>query len=139
MNLADAIRFTGYVPFADPPALYSLAEMFVFLGLRGIGPAGRRGKACGTPVIAGRTAALAEAAGAPCCRSVNSMPTRSATRSRRWRAVASVREHLAALGAQRVRLFSWSRAARETLEVYRRVANRPCPRLRQSRDTQRWA
>src|SRR5262249_30621084 len=30
---ARAITFTGYVPFADLPALYNLAEMFVFPSL----------------------------------------------------------------------------------------------------------
>src|SRR5471030_3254361 len=29
-NVAHAINFTGYVPFDDLPALYSLAEMFVY-------------------------------------------------------------------------------------------------------------
>ena len=30
LEVGDAIRFTGYVPFDDLPAIYSLAEMFVF-------------------------------------------------------------------------------------------------------------
>src|SRR5580765_181368 len=30
LQIADAIRFTGYVPFADLAAFYNLAEMFVF-------------------------------------------------------------------------------------------------------------
>ena len=30
LQIAGAVRFTGYVPFDDLPALYNLAEMFVF-------------------------------------------------------------------------------------------------------------
>ena len=50
----DAIRFTGYVPFEDLPALYNLAEMFVFPSIyEGFGLPVIEAMACGAPVITG--------------------------------------------------------------------------------------
>ena len=60
----DAVHFTGYVPFEDLPALYSLAEMFVFPSMyEGFGLPVIEAMACGTPVITGRAAALSEVGG----------------------------------------------------------------------------
>src|SRR3954471_18931742 len=64
LEVDDALRFTGYVPFADLPALYSLAEMFVFPSIyEGFGLPVVEAMACGAPVITGRTAALSEIGG----------------------------------------------------------------------------
>ena len=53
-GLDHAIRFTGYVPFEDLPALYSLAEMFVFPSMHeGFGLPVVEAMACGVPVITG--------------------------------------------------------------------------------------
>ena len=57
LQVEDAVRFTGYVPFDDLPALYSLAEMFVFPSLyEGFGLPVIEAMACGTPVITGHVA-----------------------------------------------------------------------------------
>src|SRR5438046_48684 len=64
LNVAHAINFTGYVPFEDLPALYSLAEMFVYPSMyEGFGLPVIEAMACGAPVITGRTPALAEIGG----------------------------------------------------------------------------
>ena len=63
-KVSHAITFTGYVPFSDLPAIYSLAEMFVFPSLyEGFGLPVVEAMACGVPVITGPTAAVAEVAG----------------------------------------------------------------------------
>ena len=50
-DVGDAVRFTGYVPFEDLPALYSLAEMFVYPSMyEGFGLPVVEAMACGTPV-----------------------------------------------------------------------------------------
>jgi glycosyltransferase involved in cell wall biosynthesis len=125
LKTADAIRFTGYVPFADLPALYSLAEMFVFPSVyEGFGLPVVEAMACGAPVITGRTAALAEVGGGAVAQ-VQQLDAESLgdalvklARDRERR------DALRVLGTERARLFSWHRAAAETLEVYRRVARR---------------
>src|SRR3954451_171386 len=64
-GIGDAVRFIGYVPFTDLPALYSLAEMFVFPSIyEGFGLPVIEAMACGTPVVTGRTPALVEVGGA---------------------------------------------------------------------------
>jgi glycosyltransferase involved in cell wall biosynthesis len=124
LQVADKIRFTGYVPFHDLPALYSLAEMFVFPSLyEGFGLPVIEAMASGAPVITGAVPALAEIGGGAVEHVARldgeslgeAMVALARDRGRR--------EHLARLGLARARAFSWARAARETLEVYRRAAN----------------
>jgi anaerobic magnesium-protoporphyrin IX monomethyl ester cyclase len=128
LGIEDAVRFTGYVPFEDLPALYSLAEMFVYPSLfEGFGLPVIEAMACGTPVITGRVSALAEVAGSAVERTdrldadslEEAMASLASNRDRR--------EELSALGLERARTFSWERAARETLDVYRLVASRYAP------------
>jgi glycosyltransferase involved in cell wall biosynthesis len=124
LQVEDAIRFTGYVPFEDLPALYSLAEMFVFPSIyEGFGLPVIEAMACGTPVVTGDVPALSEVAGGA-VEQVDRLDAESL-------GIAMVglarsperRENLSALGLQRAHSFSWERAARETLEVYREAAN----------------
>ena len=122
LQVDDAIRFTGYVPFEDLPVLYSLAEMFVFPSLyEGFGLPVIEAMACGTPVVTGHVAALSEVGGGA-VEHVDRLDAESLgdamvslARSRERR------ENLSALGLQRSHVFSWDRAARETLEVYRQA------------------
>ena len=120
LQIEDAVRFTGYVPFEDLAALYTLAEMFVFPSLyEGFGLPVIEAMACGTPVVTGHVAALAEVGGGAVeqvahldADSLGDAMVRLADDRRR-------REHLSSLGLQRAHLFSWTRAARETIKVYR--------------------
>ncbi len=122
-GVAHAITFTGYVPFAELPALYSLAEMFVFPSLHeGFGLPVIEAMACGAPVITGRTSSMPEVAG-DAVEQVDVLDTEALgdaivrlARSREQR------ERLSVLGRERAGLFSWHRAARETLAVYRLAA-----------------
>jgi glycosyltransferase involved in cell wall biosynthesis len=132
LRVSDAIRFTGYVPFDDLPALYSLAEMFVFPSLyEGFGLPVIEAMASGTPVITGHVPALAEVAGG----AVEHVdPLDAASLGDAMVALGrdrERREHLISLGLARARTFSWERAARETLDVYRFASNpatgRPAP------------
>ena len=120
LQIEQSVRFTGYVPFDDLAALYSLAEIFVFPSLyEGFGLPVIEAMACGTPVITGHVAALAEVGGGAVeqvgrldADSLGDAMVRLANDSRR-------REELSSLGLQRAHTFSWQRAARETLNVYR--------------------
>jgi len=120
LDIEDAVRFTGYVPFDDLAALYTLAEMFVFPSLyEGFGLPVIEAMACGTPVVTGHVAALAEVGGGAVeqvarldAESLGQAMLRLADDPER-------RDRLATLGLQRAQMFSWERAARETLKVYR--------------------
>src|SRR5262249_34059079 len=122
-NLAHAINFPGYVPFADLPALYSLAELFVYPSMyEGFGLPVVEAMACGTPVLTGATAALAEIGGA----AVERIDRVDAdTRGRAMGALARGRERrqeLSGAGLARSADFSWERAARQSLDIYRETA-----------------
>ena len=123
LGVRDAVLFTGYVPFADLPAIYNLAEAFVFPSIyEGFGLPVVEAMACGAPVITGRVSALNEVSGdaAECVDPLDVDTLGEAlvalTRSRERR------EELARRGLERARGFSWDRAAAETLAVYRLAA-----------------
>src|SRR6266850_5358363 len=126
LQVAKAVNFTGYVPFDDLPVLYSLAEMFVYPSVyEGFGLPVVEAMACGTPVITGAAGALAEIGGSALERIEQldaellgeAMVALARNRERR--------ERLSVLGLERAEHFSWQRAARETLAVYREVARQP--------------
>jgi anaerobic magnesium-protoporphyrin IX monomethyl ester cyclase len=124
-QVGDAIKFTGYVPFEDLPALYTLAEMFVYPSMyEGFGLPVVEAMACGVPVITGRTAALSEIGGGAIVEVDRIDP---ATLGRALVEIAASRdrrEDLSGRGLARAESFSWRRAARESLEIYRETAER---------------
>jgi glycosyltransferase involved in cell wall biosynthesis len=119
LHVEEAVRFTGYVPFEDLAALYSLAEMFVFPSLyEGFGLPVIEAMACGTPVVTGHVAALAEVGGGAVEQVVHLDADSLGDAMVRLAENAGRREQLSSLGLQRAQMFSWQRAARETLKVY---------------------
>lgn len=60
----DSVRFIGFVPDEDMPALYSVAELFAFPTLyEGFGIPVLEAQACGTPVLTSRCSSLPEVGG----------------------------------------------------------------------------
>ncbi len=123
LGLGDRVRLVGDVAEADLPALYTGAALFVFPSLyEGFGFPVLEAMACGAPVITSATSSLPEVAGDA---ALLVDPTDTAALGRAMVAVLQdgrlwTRLHQASL--QRAQTFSWARAARETLAVYRRVA-----------------
>lgn len=61
--ISDRVLFTGWIDEADKPALYSLANLFVFPSLyEGFGLPVAEAAACGTPVLTSNRSSLPEAA-----------------------------------------------------------------------------
>ena len=122
-KVSHAIQFTGYVPFEDLAALYTLAEIFVYPSMyEGFGLPVIEALACGVPVITGRAAALAEVGGEAVEQverlDVDALGDALARLARD----PERRRELSTAALARAERFSWQRAARETLDVYRRVA-----------------
>jgi glycosyltransferase involved in cell wall biosynthesis len=119
LGLGSSVVFTGYVPDAELPALYSGADLFVFPSLyEGCGLPVLEAMACGTPVVTSSTSSLPEVAGdaAFLCD-----PEDEAAIAEAMRAMlddAGRRQKMADLGRERARGFCWDRSARETLDVY---------------------
>src|SRR5438477_9808954 len=137
-NVAHAINFTGYVPFEDLPAIYSLAEVFVYPSMyEGFGLPVIEAMACGVPVVTGGTGALAEIGGGAVEGLDRIEPDALGRALVALARSRDRREALAAAGLERAARFSWDSAARESLEIYRataaartvRVARRPAAAL----------
>jgi glycosyltransferase involved in cell wall biosynthesis len=128
LGIRRAMRFTGYVPFEDLPALYSLAEMFVFPSVyEGFGLPVVEAMACGTPVITGHVPALAEVAGGASEHAGNLDAASIGDALVALARSSDRRDELRACGLERARQFSWQRAARETLAVYRAAIGHAAP------------
>lgn len=123
LDLESHVRFIGYVPVDDLPAVYNLADFFVYPSLyEGFGFPVVEAMACGTPVITANTSSLGEVAGMA-AETVD--PTNVAAISDAIVRLArddARRADLSALGLARAATFSWTRAAREMLTVYSRAA-----------------
>ncbi|MCC6538512.1 MAG: glycosyltransferase family 4 protein [Bryobacterales bacterium] len=117
------VRLLPNVPDAALPALYSGAVALIFPSLyEGFGLPMLEAAACGTPVIASRRPAMEEAMGAAAqyCDPANTESIRDALFA--VLSSHSLRVDLAARGRERVRLFTWDRAAAETWDILQSVA-----------------
>jgi glycosyltransferase involved in cell wall biosynthesis len=118
----DAV-LTGYVPDQDVPALLNAAEVFAFPSeFEGFGLPPLEAMACGVPVVSSDAASLPEVVGDAGVQ----LPPRDV---RAWVQALdsllgdpSARAGRRAAGLARARGFTWTAAARRTLEVYRAAA-----------------
>ncbi len=129
LGLGERVRFLGFVPDEDMPALYSAATLLAFPSLyEGFGLPVLEAMACGTPVVTANVSATAEAAADAALlvdpRDVESL----AAAMDRLLSEEGLRADLRARGLERAKQFSWQRAARETLSVYEVVAAMKQPR-----------
>jgi glycosyltransferase involved in cell wall biosynthesis len=122
LPLVIVVIFTGYVTDADLPALYAAATAFVFPSLyEGFGLPPLEALAVGTPVICSNTSSLPEVVGDAALTFDPTAEEEIAAALRRITGDAELRADLRERGLQRAAQFSWERAARETLAVYRNL------------------
>jgi glycosyltransferase involved in cell wall biosynthesis len=123
LELGEAVRLTGYVPFADLAPLYNLSEIFVFPSLyEGFGLPVIEAMACGIPVITAANSSFREIVDGA-AEAIDPLKTDAIAEALlRLSQDAERRRELGRNGLRRAQEFSWARAARETLTVYREVA-----------------
>lgn len=122
LGLGDQVLFTGSIPWADAPAFYNLAEVFVFPSLyEGFGLPPLEAMACGTPVIAANVSSIPEVVGDAGLLIDPNDAEGLAEALGRVLSDAALRQDLRRRGLARAAEFSWNRAARETLAVYRQA------------------
>jgi glycosyltransferase involved in cell wall biosynthesis len=121
-GMADRVRFIGFAADADLPALYSLASVFAFPSwYEGFGVPLLEAMACGTPVVAADNSSLPEVVGDAGLMVDAADVHGLASALGRLLTDDELRTRLAAAGLARSRQFTWERAVKKLLEVYKRV------------------
>lgn len=125
LKIKDSVAFTGYVPNGDVPKLYACCDIFCYPSLwEGFGLTPAEAQACGKPVVAFNTCAIPEV--------VKNGRTGLLVEPRNVDALAKAlvsllineerRFNMSLEARKRVlQLFSWDKAAEQTLQIYREV------------------
>lgn len=120
--IEDRVVCPGRLTVGDLRVLYSNAAVFVFPSIyEGFGMPVLEAMACGAPVITSNSTALPEVAGDAAVLVNPRDPDALGEAMVRVVEDAAYRETLRSKGFERIKEFTWERAARETLAVYREV------------------
>jgi glycosyltransferase involved in cell wall biosynthesis len=126
LGLEAAVVFPGWMSAADLEGLYRLAACFAFPSLReGFGLPVLEAMRRGVPVACSNVSAVPEVAGDAALLFDPHRSDAIAEAIRRLLVDRALAEELSARGQERARLFSWRRAAEETLAVYERALSPP--------------
>jgi glycosyltransferase involved in cell wall biosynthesis len=125
LDLAGDVLFPGYIPPDELRLWYNAAELFVYPSLyEGFGLPPLEAMACGTPVITSNVSSLPEVVGEAGL-TVDPMDSEGlAEAMSQVLGDGALRQSMQERGLARAGLFSWAKAAQETVEVYRRALGR---------------
>ena len=119
----DRVVMTGFVTDDELAALYAAAECLLHPALlEGFGLTPLESLASGTPVVGFRAGAVEEVVGDAGLLVDEARPEALGDALLQYLDDAGLRDRLRARTAARTALFSWDRAARDTLAVYRGIA-----------------
>ncbi|MEX2493496.1 MAG: glycosyltransferase family 1 protein [Nitrospirales bacterium] len=122
LGISDFVCCPGYVSIDDLRMLYSHAEAFVFPSLyEGFGIPLLDAMACGVPIITGTGSALPEVAGEAALYVNAQDPDQLSAELEGLVSDRGLQERLRSKGFERVKQFTWDRAAQETLTLYQEV------------------
>ena len=117
------VRFIGPVEQSHLPALYGGARLFAFPSVyEGFGLPPLEAMACGVPVACSNTSSLPEVVGDAALTFDPLDEAAIAAALARGLNDPALRADLSARGLARARLFTWTRAAQQTLDVYHSLA-----------------
>ena len=116
----------GDVPAADMPALYALADLFVYPSLyEGFGLPVLEAMACGCPVVCANLTSLPEVVGEAAVQVDPRDVPALAEAMYRVLTNAALRHDLIERGLVRAATFTWGATARKTLDVFEQVGRSP--------------
>ena len=125
LDLTGDVLFPGYIPPEELPLWYNAAELFVYPSLyEGFGLPPLEAMACGTPVITSNVSSLPEVVGEA---GLTVDPEDSEGLAEAMNQVLGdgvLRQSMREQGLAKAGCFSWAKAARETVGVYRRALDR---------------
>ncbi len=115
----ERIIFLDYVPMADLPSLYSLAQSLVFASLyEGFGLPVLEAMACGCPVIASNVTSIPEVGGDSVLY-VDPEDVEDITQAMYSMLTdATLRKDLSNQGLERAKLFNWSQTAQDVRQIF---------------------
>lgn len=123
LGLTDRVDFLHFVPNDDLPLVYNLADCFVYPSLyESFGLAQLEAMACGCPVVGANAGAIPEITGGAAMLFDPYSPEDLARAILTVTGDAEMRRELVNRALVRVRDFTWERAARETLDVFKELA-----------------
>ena len=120
---APSLQWLGPIPNEDLPSLYTAATLFVFPSLyEGFGLPPLEAMACGTPVACSDVSSLPEVVGeAAVLFDPTNVESIAGALTELW-TDAGLRMGLWARGVRRAQRFTWKNTARQTLDLYRQIA-----------------
>lgn len=119
LRLQDDVIFLGHIPREDLPAVYNLADLFVYPSFyEGFGLPPLEAMACGTPVIASRSSCFPEILGEAATLIDPEDVADAASKVHMLMTDSGLRARFRALGMKKAAEFSWERAARDTVQIY---------------------
>lgn len=123
LKLGEEVIFTGYLEEEDLVYWYNRAKIFILPTFyEGFGLPVVEAFASGCPVITSRLASLPEVAGQAGILIDPHNQTELTEAIRRLLTDFQLREELRQKGLARAKIFTWERTARETLDVYEKIA-----------------
>jgi glycosyltransferase involved in cell wall biosynthesis len=118
LGLSDSVRFVGYVPREDLPALFGAASLFVYPSLyEGFGLPPLEAMACGCPVIVSDAASLPEVCGDAALYCDPHSPEDIADKITSLMSDDALRGKLRQAGFERAAMYTWDNCARLTVKV----------------------
>lgn len=125
LNLEDDVKWLGFVPFDDLPAVLNGADLFVFPSIHeGFGLPPLEAMACGTPVVSSNATSLPEVVGDAGLLFDPYRIKEMAEAMHRVLADRYLRASLRQKGLERARSFSWEKTVRATLAAYEMASSR---------------
>lgn len=121
-GLEGRVRFLGFVPDADLPALYSQATLFLFPSLyEGFGLPALEAMACGVPALLADASCLPEVGGDAALMLPPGDETAWTAAMMRLLADNATRAHMVGAGFLQARRFTWTAAAARLLSIYQKL------------------
>jgi len=122
LGLEDKVFFPGFVADEDLPALYNLAELFVFPSLyEGFGLPPLEAMACGTPVVTSDRPSLPEVVGEAGFMVEATDNEALAKAMEQVLTDEDLRREMREKGLRQAAKFTWEAAAEKLLDVYKRL------------------
>jgi len=119
LGLEEQVSFPGFVADEDLPALYNLADLFVFPSLyEGFGLPPLEALACGKPLVASNASSLPEVVGEAGLMVEATDAEALAEAMKRVLEDNALREGMIAKGLEQARQFTWQKAAAKLLSLY---------------------